>query len=341
MNTYTSSDQENPGSPRTATATSSWSGRAPPRTEGSAGSSRATSLVGRRRWRAEFQVNTLHPDNQCYPAVTARRRRRLRHRLGEQPAGGPSSYGVFARRFNSAGAAQAAEFQVNTYTSALRAAGGRRARGRRLRGRLEQLQPGRLRATTASSRDASTSAGVALAAEFQVNVHTPVYQRRPNVAVDNDGDFVVTWESSIRTATTKACSRAACSATARSGPSSRSNSFTVDRRAYPAVGLRQRRRLRHRLAQRGSTGRQRFRRLRATLLAAAARDPRRRRQRHARAAHRRAAHPAPSVRFQRQHLVANAVGVNCTRCTGPEITSYLNGLGIDPQHRRQHRARRL
>ena len=67
-----------------------------------------------------------------------------------------TAYGVFAARFNSAGAPQGAEFQVNTYTTSIqqRPVGGRRER-RRLRRRLAELRPGRPTAT-ASSRGAST-----------------------------------------------------------------------------------------------------------------------------------------------------------------------------------------
>ena len=41
-----------------------------------------------------------------------------------------------------------------------------------------------------------SSAGAALASEFQVNTYTTDIQSCPSVAVDADGDFVVAWASS-------------------------------------------------------------------------------------------------------------------------------------------------
>jgi hypothetical protein len=105
------------------------------------------------------------------------------------------SDGIFARRTTSSGALQGAEFQVNTYTP------------------IGQRQPSVAASAsgdfvvvwqTFPNQDGSgygifgrafSSAGVALASEFQVNTYTPDYQRYAVVAASAAGDFVVAWAS--------------------------------------------------------------------------------------------------------------------------------------------------
>ena len=66
---------------------------------------------------AEFMVNVRTLDNQFRPDVAASAAGDfvITWQSNQQEAPG-SSYGVFARRFNSVGTAQGNEFQVNTYT---------------------------------------------------------------------------------------------------------------------------------------------------------------------------------------------------------------------------------
>ena len=104
-----------------------------------------------------------------------------------------SSYGVFARRFNSFGGALGRTSR-STPTS--------RARSRRqrsvstppgLRRRLAQLRPGRGTERVFARR--FNSAGTALAGEFQVTHVTLNSQRYPAVAMAGSGGFIVAWES--------------------------------------------------------------------------------------------------------------------------------------------------
>ena len=88
---------------------------------------------------AEFQVNTYTTQFQRSPAVAARTDGAFVVAWASNGQDG-SGYGIFARRFSSAGTALAVEFQVNT--------------------------------TTTQS------------------------QNVPAVGVDSDGDFVVVWQSS-------------------------------------------------------------------------------------------------------------------------------------------------
>jgi len=140
---------------------------------------------------AEFQVNTYTTSSQIDPAVATDPDGDFAVVWGSYGQDG-SEFGVFGRRYTSAGVAVGAEFQVNTYTS------------------NRQAYP--VVATDADGdfvvvwhsygQDGSdvgvfgqryTSAGAAVGAEFQVNTYTTYRQNAPAVAVDADGDFVVVW----------------------------------------------------------------------------------------------------------------------------------------------------
>jgi hypothetical protein len=102
-----------------------------------------------------------------------------------------SSYGVYAKRYNAAGVAEAGEFRVNTSTN-----GG-------------QSDPSVGMSTTGGlivawvSQDSDGSgvyaqrynaAGVAQGGEFRVNTHVLHNQMHPSVVMDADADFIVTWQ---------------------------------------------------------------------------------------------------------------------------------------------------
>ena len=134
----------------------------------------------------------LHHGLPAAPVGGGGRRRRLRRRLAELGQDG-IDYGVFARRFSSAGARP-----------------GRRVPGQHLH-HGDQRYP-----SVAADADGDfvvawqsygqdgadygvfarrfSSAGAALASEFQVNTYTTSHQRNPSVAADADGDFVVAWD---------------------------------------------------------------------------------------------------------------------------------------------------
>jgi hypothetical protein len=105
-----------------------------------------------------------------------------------------SGYGVYAQRYNSAGAALGAEFRVNSFTT-----------GSQYFSTVAMDADGDFVITWSSnSQDGSgdgvyarryTSAGVALDNEFRVNTYTQSNQNASTVAMDTDGDFVVTWVS--------------------------------------------------------------------------------------------------------------------------------------------------
>ena len=141
---------------------------------------------------AEFQVNSSTVSFQAGPSVAA-------------DGGGRfviawnsfyqdySSYGVFARRFSSAGAPVASEFQVNSYTTFSQFLPSVAAGASGAFVVAWESEPGRSN-NGVFARFLSTS-GATLGSEFQVNTYTTGGQRYPSMATDADGDFVVAWES--------------------------------------------------------------------------------------------------------------------------------------------------
>jgi hypothetical protein len=104
-----------------------------------------------------------------------------------------SGQGVFARRFSSAGAPQAAEFQVNSYTMGDQGA---------FPSVSLDADGDFVVAWSSNGQDDSgygvfarrfNAAGVPQAAEFEVNQFTLGPDLLPSVALENDGDFVVAW----------------------------------------------------------------------------------------------------------------------------------------------------
>jgi hypothetical protein len=101
--------------------------------------------------------------------------------------------GIYAQRYNAAGAAVGAEFRVNTYTT-----------GNQRYSTVAMDDDGDFVVTWTSYHDGSSggvfaqrynASGVAQGSEFRVNSFTSSLQYYSTVAMDADGDFVVTWSS--------------------------------------------------------------------------------------------------------------------------------------------------
>jgi hypothetical protein len=146
----------------------------------------------------DFQVNRFTNNNQARPAVAADADGdfvvawQSLHQDGMVPYG---NYGVFARRFDSNGVAQAGEFQINVYTTdyqqnpdvAIDDSGDFVVTWE------SRLQDGAVLGVFARR---FTPNGVALGPELQVNSYTVGSQGAPPViAFDNDGDFVIAWHT--------------------------------------------------------------------------------------------------------------------------------------------------
>jgi hypothetical protein len=143
----------------------------------------------------EFQANGFTTSNQRLPSVSA------------SPAGGfvvawrtlfmdGNSYGVAVRRFDSAGSPVGMEFVANTFTTGYQAG---------LFGQVAHDARGNFVVAWggAGAGDADgvfaqrfSAAGTPRGGEFRANTYTTANQRRPKVAADAVGNFVIAWESS-------------------------------------------------------------------------------------------------------------------------------------------------
>ena len=141
----------------------------------------------------EFQINTYTTGAQASPAIAS-------SAAGDyvavwssagQDGGGD---GVYAQRYNPAGAAQGSEFRVNTYTTGDQTAPtvAMDALGDFVVSWQSNGQDGGGEGIYAQLYN---SAGVAQGSEFRVNTYTTSDQTTPKAAMDSGGDFAITWES--------------------------------------------------------------------------------------------------------------------------------------------------
>jgi hypothetical protein len=111
---------------------------------------------------------------------------------GHQYEGDPD--GVYAQRYNSSGIRQGSEFQINLYTTF----GQNNPSiamddiGNFVVAWQSYLQDGRAHGIFAKRYDSS---GNSPGSEFQVNTYTLGSQNFANIAMDSDGDFVISWQS--------------------------------------------------------------------------------------------------------------------------------------------------
>ena len=142
---------------------------------------------------SEFRVNAWTTGRQQAPQV-AGTAGGLFVVVWESQGQDGSGTGIFARRFDAAGSALGAEFQVNTYATADQAdaAVALDAAGNFVVVWQSAGADGNNFGIRARRFDA---AGQAQGEEFQVNSYTTAAQRRPAVASDATGNFVLAWQS--------------------------------------------------------------------------------------------------------------------------------------------------
>jgi hypothetical protein len=143
---------------------------------------------------SEFRVNSYTTGNQAQPAVASDESGNFVVVWSSATQDG-SSYGIFGQRFDASGVPQGGEFGVNSYTTGL------------------QQQPIVAPAAngdfvvvwSSDGQDADShgvfgrrfdASGTPLGAEFQVNSYTTGGQSLPFVSADENGNFVVAWNSS-------------------------------------------------------------------------------------------------------------------------------------------------
>jgi hypothetical protein len=183
---------------------------------------------------AEFRVNTATASHQAYP------------RVASSPAGeflvvwdsfgqDGSSFGVFGQRYDAAGEASGAEFQVNTHTlqSQSNPAAAWSAGGSSVAVWHSENQDGHVFGVFGQRYDAG---GAPAGDEFQVNEYTPNDQSYPAVAAGRDGAFAVVWEDSARDGSGRGVFGRVFNATGTPvGGDFRVNTFTAGNQGAPAV----------------------------------------------------------------------------------------------------------
>jgi hypothetical protein len=139
----------------------------------------------------EFQVNTHYEDTQGYPAVAMDAKGNFVI-TWESWDGGDSD--VFAQKFKKNGKASGPEFQVNTYSAFTQRASA-----------IAMDKEGNFVITWESSHQDGDGKGIfaqrfdkeglPIGPEFQVNTYIAGSQWNPSVAMDEEGNFVITWIS--------------------------------------------------------------------------------------------------------------------------------------------------
>jgi hypothetical protein len=162
---------------------------------------------------------------------------------GIDPGQDGSGFGIYAQRYNAAGAAQGGEFRINGTT----------ADDQRAPRVASDANGNFVVAWHSANQDGSgfgvyarryNNAGTALAAEFRANVFTTDNQLYPSVAVDSTGDFVVTWTSgNLNASNTQDGSfygiyaQRYNAAGAVQGSEFRVNTFTTDFQTFSSVAM--------------------------------------------------------------------------------------------------------
>ena len=148
-----------------------------------------------------------------------------------------SGMGVYAQRYNNAGIAQGAEFRVNTQTliNQTQPAVAMDDNGNFIITWTSNLQDGDAYGIYAQRYN---SAGAAQGGEFLVNTYTSYIQNQPVVAMDSDGDFVITWSSYLQDGQSFGVyAKRFNSNGAAQGPEFKVNTYTTNAQAVPTVAM--------------------------------------------------------------------------------------------------------
>ena len=141
----------------------------------------------------EFQVNTYTTTDQEYPSVAMDADGDFVVSWASEGQDG-DGFGVYAQRFSADGSAVGTEFQVNTYTTSDQenSSVAMDADGDFVVSWESVNQDGSGEGVYAQRYNAD---GSPVGTEFQVNTYITSDQENPSVAMDADGDFVVSWQS--------------------------------------------------------------------------------------------------------------------------------------------------
>ena len=187
----------------------------------------------------ELHVNTFTTGGQSFPAVAMDADGDFTVVWAGAAQADDSSTALYAQRFNAAGTAIGGEFHVNTYTTDSQniPAVAMEADGDFIVVWQSNNQTGDNSVGIFGQR--FTAAGTPQGAEFHVNTFTTSDQQIPAVAMDADGDFVVTWLSNNQTGDSGfgVFGQRFNAAGAAVGAEFHVNTFTTDSQSVPAVAM--------------------------------------------------------------------------------------------------------
>ena len=186
---------------------------------------------------AEVRVNTYSTGNQVKPVVAMDAGGDFVVTWNSSSGQDGSNYGIYGQRYNAAGVAQGSEFRVNTYTT-----------GDQIGASVAIDADGDFVVTWNSSGPGGSgkdiygqrydAAGVAQGSEFRVNTYTTNDQIGASVAMDADGDFVVTWQIFDPGGSSNEIYGQRYNATGvAQGSEFRVNTYTTDNQRNPAVAM--------------------------------------------------------------------------------------------------------
>ena len=146
-----------------------------------------------------------------------------------------SSFGIYAQRYNAAGALQGSEFRVNTYTT-----GGQSTESAAMDSAGDFViawesyeEDGSSYAIYAQRYNAT---GASQGSEFRVNTYTTDEQVLPTVAMDSAGNFVVAWTSDTEDGSRDGIFAQRYNAAGTpQGSEFRVNTYTTDEQSFPSV----------------------------------------------------------------------------------------------------------
>jgi len=178
----------------------------------------------------DFQVNTYTTNAQEYAAISMADSGAFVIVWNSQFQDGSAS-GVFARRYDSSGAPEGAEFRVNETTA-----------GDQYHPAVSMMDSGSFVVVWVSGTDTwgrvFGASGLPVTGEFQINTLTTGYQGDPSVDLDASGGFVVVWTSADADGSGYGVrGRRFDSAGAPLGGEFQVNTFTSGFQGFPAVGV--------------------------------------------------------------------------------------------------------
>ena len=140
---------------------------------------------------AEFQVNTYTIDNQEHPAIAMNPAGNFVV-VWESKGQDGSGDGVYGRRFDAAGTALGSEFQINTTMGGYPDTPDVAMDGE---GNFVVVWEGPDSDSEGVYARLYSANGQPRTDEFLVNTHTDSRQLNPSVAMNDSGEFVITWQS--------------------------------------------------------------------------------------------------------------------------------------------------